>query len=94
MIDAWCEETQFSYGDPPYPPEIARTFYKVYTLPSWSLTLFYHAYTSELIDGAHSLVLVLEGFGSAVEAQAWLSEVMAEYGADRIGHTQPEGVVH
>jgi hypothetical protein len=56
--------------------------------------LFYHAYTSELIDGAHSLVLVLEGFRSAVEAQAWLSEVMAEYGADRIGHTQPEGVVH
>ncbi len=62
---------------------------------SQSPPMIYYAYTMPTPDNRTSLVVILEGFHSADEAQAWLHEVMADY-EDGVGHpaTPPKGVLH
>ena len=57
--------------------------------------MIYYAYTMPTPDSRTSLVVILEGFHSADEAQAWLHEVMADY-EDGVGHPTmpPKGVLH
>lgn len=55
--------------------------------------MIYYAYTMPTPDRKHSLIVILEGFYTPSEAQAWLSEVMADY-EDGTDGVPPRGSLH